>query len=83
MVSTDCLSGPREILSDGQFGRLVPVGDAVALAAAMAESLAATHDTAALKARAQDFSIDKAVDQHKALMFPGQYRPKKVSGHVE
>ena len=70
VVSTDCPSGPREILSDGQFGRLVPVGDAAALAAAMAESLAATPDAAALKARAQHFSIDKAVDRYEALLFP-------------
>jgi glycosyltransferase involved in cell wall biosynthesis len=70
VVSTDCPSGPREILCDGQFGRLVPVGDAAALAAAMAESLASTHDTAALKARAQDFSIDKAVDRYLELLFP-------------
>lgn len=70
VVSTDCLSGPREILCDGQFGRLVPVGDAAALAVAMAESLAAQHDTAALVARAQDFSIDKAVDRYEELLFP-------------
>ena len=69
VVSTDCLSGPREILSDGQFGCLVPVGDAAALAVAMAESLEATHDTAALKTRAQDFSIDKAVDRYVELLF--------------
>lgn len=70
VVSTDCPSGPREILCDGQFGRLVPVGDVGALATAMAESLLATHDIAALKARAQDFSIDKATDQYEALLFP-------------
>lgn len=70
VVSTDCPSGPREILTDGQFGRLVPVGDVQALAAAMAESLSVTHDPAALKARAQNFSIDKAVDQYEALLFP-------------
>lgn len=70
VVSTNCQSGPSEILSDGRFGRLVPVGDAVALAAAMTESLADTHDTAALKARAQDFSIDKAVDRYLELLFP-------------
>lgn len=72
VVSTDCPSGPREILCDGKFGRLVPVGDAAALVEAMAEALAAPHDTAALKARAQDFSIDKAVDRYEELMFPGQ-----------
>ena len=70
VVSTDCPSGPREILCDGQFGRLVPVGDVAALAAAMADSLAATHDTAALIARAQEFSIDKATDRYLELLFP-------------
>ena len=70
VVSTDCPSGPREILCDGQFGRLVPVGDVDALAAAMQASLTSTHDRAALMARAQDFSIDKAVDQYEALLFP-------------
>lgn len=70
VVSTDCQSGPREILAGGQFGLLVPVGDASALAAAMAESLAVKHDRAALKAHAQHFSIDKAVDQYEALLFP-------------
>lgn len=74
VVSTDCPSGPREILCDGKFGRLVPVGDAPAMADAMAESLAATHDRIALKARAQDFSIDKAVDQYQALLFPNHSR---------
>lgn len=70
VVSTDCPSGPREILRGGQFGRLVPVGDVGALAAAMQASLSSTHDRAALMARAQDFSIDKAVDQYEALLFP-------------
>lgn len=68
VVSTDCPSGPREILADSRFGQLVPVGDAAALADAMAQSLASEHDHAALKRRAQDFSIDKAVDQYEALL---------------
>lgn len=76
VVSTDCPSGPREILSDGKFGRLVPVGDAQALATAMAESLMSLHDRDALKARAQDFSIDKAVDQYEAMLFP-TLKPKE------
>jgi glycosyltransferase involved in cell wall biosynthesis len=69
VVSTDCPSGPREILSDGRFGRLVPVGDVAALATAMQASLSETPDRVALKLRSQDFSIDKAVDQYERLLF--------------
>ena len=70
VVSTDCPSGPREILADGKFGRLVPVGDVGALAQAMQAALEAPADVAALKARAQDFSIEKAVDEYERLLFP-------------
>src|SRR5690606_29880659 len=35
-VATDCPSGPREILQDGRVGPLVDVGDAGAMAAAIA-----------------------------------------------
>lgn len=34
----------------------------------MSEALSATDDTAALKAREQDFSIDKAVDRYLKLL---------------
>jgi N-acetylgalactosamine-N,N'-diacetylbacillosaminyl-diphospho-undecaprenol 4-alpha-N-acetylgalactosaminyltransferase len=32
VIATDCVSGPREILADGRYGLLAPVGDPVALA---------------------------------------------------
>lgn len=39
VVSTDCKSGPREILAGGEFGALVPVGDIDAIARAISEAL--------------------------------------------
>lgn len=70
VVSTDCPSGPREILCDGKYGMLVPVGDADALTSAMQAALESTHDHAALKARAQDFAVDKIADQYLDLLLP-------------
>ncbi len=70
VVSTDCQSGPREILLNGKFGSLVPVGDADALAKAMSIALFSTHDAELLKSRALDFSIEKAVNKYIDLLFP-------------
>tara|TARA_R110002095_G_scaffold161291_1_gene139749 strand:+ start:1884 stop:3041 length:1158 start_codon:yes stop_codon:yes gene_type:complete len=40
VLSTDCPSGPAEILADGEFGRLVPPGNARALADQIADAVA-------------------------------------------
>ncbi len=68
VVSTDAPHGPREILRDGALGRLVPVGDAAALAEAMAQTLAAPLPAETLKARAADFNIDAIADRYEALL---------------
>ena len=68
VVSTNCPSGPAEILEDGRYGRLVPVQDPVAMVAAMVNSLNATHDREALMRRAQDFSVRKISDEYIAYI---------------
>ncbi|MER8547815.1 glycosyltransferase [Mesorhizobium sp. M0684] len=68
VISTDAPHGPREILGDGRFGTLVPVGDAAALAKAMAEMLDHPTPAAVLKNRAVDFTVDKIGDQYEALL---------------
>ena len=70
VVSTDCPSGPAEILENGKYGRLVPVRDAQALADAMRQALAAPHDPAVLKQRASDFAPAIAAKRYLELLCP-------------
>jgi len=67
VVSTDCLTGPREILENGRYGRLVPVGDAEALASAMQAALQEQPDKDVLRQRGQFFSIERGVEQYIRL----------------
>lgn len=67
VVSTDAPHGPREILADGRFGPLVPVGDADALAAAMLETLDRPTDADLLKARAGEFEVKAIGDAYEGL----------------
>lgn len=68
IVSTRCPSGPAEILEHGRWGVLVPVGDASAMAQALARVLdAPPPDREALRERARAFSLDTAMDQYLAL----------------
>ncbi len=70
VVSTDCRSGPAEILENGRYGRLVPVGDAAALTRAMREILDAPHDSELARRRAKDFLPELIAEQYLRLMFP-------------
>jgi glycosyltransferase involved in cell wall biosynthesis len=45
VVSTDCPSGPSEILQQGKYGRLVPVGDVRAMSQAIADTLQTDNRT--------------------------------------
>ncbi|MEP1201237.1 glycosyltransferase [Tateyamaria sp.] len=68
VVSTDCPSGPGEILARGKYGRLVPVGDVAALADALSQSLNDTFDPEILQTRAGEFSSVEAANAYLRLM---------------
>ena len=68
VVSTDCRSGPREILEDGKWGRLVPVGDYESLAEALREALRDPIPSDKLKEAAARFSSDRAIDAYCELL---------------
>ena len=72
VVSTDCPSGPSEILQHGAVGRLVPVGDAEALAQAIMLSLEAPVDRDALKSRAEAFALGPTAARYARLLFGDQ-----------
>jgi glycosyltransferase involved in cell wall biosynthesis len=64
VVSTDCNSGPADILECGKYGRLTPLNDPQSLADAILEAL--THPIASniLQKCATSFSLPKIVDQY-------------------
>lgn len=69
VVSTDCPSGPREILDGGRFGPLVPCGDVDALTAAMRSALDAPLASEVLEARARDFAPDVIIPRYLEVLF--------------
>jgi glycosyltransferase involved in cell wall biosynthesis len=57
VVSTDCPHGPMEILDNGRFGILVPVGDSEAMACAMEQILHHPTPTARCAECASRFTV--------------------------
>ena len=64
VVSTDCPTGPSEILKDGLYGELVPVGNPKRLAKAIIKTFDDPIDSKILVKRAKDFSTEKIIPQY-------------------
>jgi len=67
VVSTNCPGGPKEILANGKYGRLTPVGDDKALAEAVRLTLKNPLSADILQKRAGDFSLDKIANQYQSI----------------
>jgi glycosyltransferase involved in cell wall biosynthesis len=68
VVSTDCPSGPAEILDHGRYGTLVPVGDEEALADAILATLAQAPPAALLRERASMFDVERSAACYLELL---------------
>jgi glycosyltransferase involved in cell wall biosynthesis len=70
VISTDCPSGPSEILQEGKFGKLIPVNDKESLANAIIETINTPNVNSTMEERmrrANDFSVESIVDQYESL----------------
>ena len=81
IVSTDTPYGPREILGDGKWGKLVPIGSSMACATAIVEVLNGDRPSEeSLQARAASFSDARAAEGYSKL-FAELMRRREVLGH--
>ncbi|MFP9193579.1 glycosyltransferase [Natrialbaceae archaeon A-CW1-1] len=67
IVSTDCPSGPSEILEDGRYGALVPVKNGSAMAASIVDVLENPTNPEDIRKRANEFATEAVVDQYVRL----------------
>jgi glycosyltransferase involved in cell wall biosynthesis len=80
VVATDCPYGPREILAEGRYGRLVPVGDADALAQAIMQVMATVPDRGTLRDRAAMHTVGRAADALLGIIDgPGHAAPRSAA----
>ncbi len=68
VVSTDCPSGPAETLQQGRFGRLVPVGDAEAMAGAIQAALDEPVDGDFLRSAVEENRVATATARYLEAM---------------
>lgn len=70
VVATDGPTAAREILADGRYGSLVPVGDSTAMAAAIESELDGERESMALRARAAEWAVGPVADRYLSLLLP-------------
>lgn len=79
IVSTDCPSGPSEILSGGRYGTLVPVGDEAAMAEAIERALDEPAPADRLRRRARDFASGPIARRYLEVLLPAEANQASTS----
>lgn len=67
-VSTDCPSGPREILRDGRYGPLIPIGDDARLARELNRILEAPIPRSRLQEAAAPYTVEASAEAYLKAM---------------
>jgi glycosyltransferase involved in cell wall biosynthesis len=80
VVSTNCPYGPFEILQGGRFGTLTPVGDAQALAKAIASALIDKPERGTLRGRGFDYTAQRAADRFLEIAGELNVVPARTNG---
>lgn len=68
VVSTDCPTGPREILKNGKYGFLTPIDNGNAMSQAIGEALKNPLPDSKIFERANHYSVETAVNQYEDLL---------------
>lgn len=67
VVSTDCPTGPREILENGKYGQLVEVGDIEGISKAIKIATQKTTTTDGLAEHLRQFSTENSANRYERL----------------
>lgn len=83
IVATDCPGGVREVLADGKFGTLVPVGDDQKLAKAIKEILTKRVKFPDATEYLKRFNIERIAASYISILLPSTPSLGSNSSHVD
>jgi glycosyltransferase involved in cell wall biosynthesis len=70
VVSTDCPSGPSELLDQGRIAPLVPVGDWQALSNAMQQVLDHPPERSLLRESVEEYNAHQSASRYLEILVP-------------
>ncbi|MDF1535044.1 MAG: glycosyltransferase [bacterium] len=83
VVSTDCPSGPREILENGRYGFLVPVEDPMALSRAIGNTLDNPIPSDVLETAASRYTTERISEDYLLTLSEGPSRSGYSPGSAD